>query len=118
MAARKNMEHDIVRAGWIADYMDPSNFFDILRSYSGNNNTGWKSAQYDELMNLISETADVGRRNELFEEANRILAEEMPVLPLYYYSDLNLVHTAVQGWYDNAMHFHPLKHVYLQEPTP
>jgi ABC-type oligopeptide transport system, periplasmic component len=118
MMARKNLEHDIVRAGWVADYMDPSNFFDILRSYSGNNNTGWKNAQYDQLMNQIAATSDTARRNELFEEANRLLAEEMPVLPLYYYSDLNLVHTSVQGWYDNAMHYHPLKHVYLQQPTP
>lgn len=118
MMARKNLEHDIVRAGWVADYLDPSNFFDILRSYSGNNNTGWKSAQYDELMNQIAATSDIARRNELFEEANRLLSEEMPIIPLYYYSDLNLVHTSVQGWYDNAMHFHPLKNVYLQQPTP
>lgn len=118
MMARKNLEHDIVRAGWVADYLDPSNFFDILRSYSGNNNTAWKNAQYDELMNQIAATADAAHRNELFEEANRLLAEEMPVLPLYYYSDLNLVHTSVKGWYDNAMHFHPLKHVYLQGSTP
>ncbi len=118
MMARKNLEHDIVRAGWVADYLDPSNFFDILRSYSGNNNTGWKNAEYDELMNQIASTSDTSRRNELFEEANRLLSEEMPIIPLYYYSDLNLVRTSVQGWYDNAMHFHPLKHVYLQQPSP
>jgi len=118
MMARKNLEHDIVRAGWVADYMDPSNFFDILRSYSGNNNTGWKNERYDELMKQIAAASDTAHRNELFEEANRLLAEEMPVLPLYYYSDLNLVHTSVQGWYDNAMHYHPLKHVYLQQPEP
>lgn len=114
MAARKNMEHDIVRAGWLADYIDPSNFFDVLRSYAGNNNTGWKSAAYDELMKQIAATAEPSRRDELFEEANRLLADEMPVIPLYYYSDINLVHTSVQGWHDNLMHFHPLKHVYLQ----
>jgi oligopeptide transport system substrate-binding protein len=118
MMARKNLEHDIVRAGWVADYMDPSNFFDILRSYSGNNNTGWKNERYDELMKQIAAASDTAHRNELFEQANRLLAEEMPVLPLYYYSDLNLVHTSVQGWYDNAMHYHPLKHVYLQQPEP
>lgn len=118
MAARKNMEHDIVRAGWVADYIDPSNFFDILRSYAGNNNTGWKHAEYDKLMQRIAATSDSAHRNELFEEANRLLAEEMPVLPIYYYSDLNMVHTSVQGWHDNLMHFHPLKHVYLQAVSP
>lgn len=118
MIARKNLEHDIVRAGWIADYIDPSNFFDILRSYAGNNNTGWKNSTYDGLMDKIAATSDPAQRNELFEQANHLLAEEMPVLPLYYYSDINLVNTAVQGWYDNVMHFHPLKQVYLQPQSP
>lgn len=116
IAAKKNLEHDIARAGWVADYLDPSNFFDILRSYAGNNNTGWNNAEYDRLMEEIAATSDTAKRYELFEQANRLLAEEMPVLPIYYYSDINLVSTSVQGWYDNVMHFHPLKNVYLQAP--
>jgi oligopeptide transport system substrate-binding protein len=118
LAARKNVEHDIARAGWLGDYLDPSNFFDILRSYAGNNNTNWKNPRYDELMNTIEATSDPARRNELFEEANRILAEEMPVLPLYFFVDINLVDTSVKGWYDNVMHFHPLKYVYLEASEP
>ncbi len=117
MTAKKELEHDIVRAGWVADYLDPSNFFDVLRSNSGNNNTAWASAEYDRLMYEITATSEAGRRFELFEAANRLLAEEMPVLPIYYYSDINLVDTSVQGWYDNVMHFHPLKNVYLQAPV-
>lgn len=114
--ARKNLEHDMARAGWLADYLDPSNFFDIFRSYAGNNSTGWKHPEYDQLMNEISATSDREQRFELFERANRFLAEEMPVLPLFYYSDINLVNPAVQGWYDNVKHYHPLKYVYLQPP--
>lgn len=117
ITAKKDLEHDIARAGWLADYVDPSNFFDIFRSDAGNNNTGWKSAQYDRLMEEIAATSDRARRHELFEQANRLLADEMPVLPIYYYSDINLVSPVVQGWYDNVMHYHPLKHVYLQTPA-
>lgn len=117
ITAKKNLEHDIARAGWLADYVDPSNFFDIFRSYAGNNNTGWKSADYDRLMQEIAATSDKAQRFELFEQANRLLADEMPVMPIYYYSDINLVNPVVQGWYDNVMHYHPLKYVYLQTPT-
>lgn len=112
--AKKNLHHDFARAGWIADYMDPSNFFDILRSGVGNNNTGWSNPAYDRIMDQIEKESDPKKRNALFEQANQLLSEEMPVLPLYYYSDINLVSTHVQNWFDNAMHFHPFKGVYLK----
>lgn len=113
MAARDNLEHQVARAGWIADYLDPSNFFDILRSYSGNNRTNWGSERYDQIMEQVEASADPDQRNQLFETANRMLFEEMPIIPIYYYTDINLVSPAVKGWYDNVMHFHPLKEVYL-----
>ncbi len=113
MAARDNHEHQIARAGWLADYVDPSNFFDVFRSYSGNNRSAWASAAYDELMLKVESTVDLNERNKLFEEANKILADEMPIIPLYYYVDVNLVSPAVKNWANNVMHFHPLKEVYL-----
>lgn len=114
MAARNNLEHDVARAGWLADYTDPSNFFDIFRSYSGNNRTGWGSQKYDDLMKSIEAVADTEQRNRMFEQGNLMLAEEMPVIPLYYFADANLVSPEVKGWHDNAMHFHPLEGVYLE----
>lgn len=113
MSARNNHEHEVARAGWLADYVDPSNFFDIFRSYSGNNRTGWASDRYDQLMTEVEMADDPGQRIELFERANSILFEEMPVIPIYYYADINLVSPAVKNWQDNVMHFHPLKNVYL-----
>jgi oligopeptide transport system substrate-binding protein len=113
MAARDNLEHQVARAGWIADYVEPTNFFDIFRSYSGNNRTAWGTEKYDQLMKEIEKTGPVGERNKLFEQANKILFDEMPVIPIYYYSDVNLVSPAVRNWHDNVMHFHPLKKVYL-----
>ncbi len=115
IAAKKNLEHDMARAGWVADYLDPSNFFDILKSDSGNNDTGWKSAEYDALMRQITAEANIQKRYGLFEQASQLLAEEMPVVPLYYFSDINLVSPMVKNWPDNVLHYHPLKDVYLQQ---
>ena len=111
---KRNLQHDIARAGWIADYLDPSNFFEILSSFSGNNDTGWKNEEYDTLMQTLKATSNPEQRLKLFEQANRILADEMPVLPIHYYSDINLVAPEVRGWHDNVMHYHPYKHVYLK----
>ncbi len=112
--AKKNLHHDFARAGWLADYLDASNFFDILRSYSGNNNTGWNSPEYDALMAAVTKESTSKKRSEVFERANKLLAEEMPILPIYYYADINLVHPSVKNWPDNVLHFHPFKHVKLE----
>ena len=113
---KRNLEHDIARAGWLADYLDPSNFLEVLYSLSGNNDTGWKHAEYDALIEKLKKTGDETERRKLFDQASQILAEEMPVIPIYNYSDLNLVSTNVKGWHDNVMHYHPYNRVYLENP--
>jgi oligopeptide transport system substrate-binding protein len=111
---KRNLQHQIARAGWIADYLDPSNFFDVLLSYSGNNDTGWKNSEYDSLIQKLKETSDSAERESIYDKLNTILIEEMPVIPIYLYSDLNLVSKEVKGWYDNVMHYHSYNRVYLE----
>ncbi len=110
-----NLHHDIARAGWIADYVEPTNFTDILIPGGGNNHTGWASEEYRALLDKISATEEREKRFELFEQANKMIIDAMPLIPLYYYSDLNLVHTSVKGWYGNVMHYHRFEGVYLEE---
>lgn len=112
--SKRNLEHDIARAGWIADYLDPSNFFEIFSSFSGNNDTGWKHEEYDALIQALKETSDEAERFMLFDKLNAILNDEMPIIPVYLYSDVNLVAPEVKGWYDNVMHYHPYNRVYLE----
>ncbi len=108
-----NMQHDIARGGWIADYVDPTNFFTLLLSGGGNNRTGWSNPEYDRLLTAMEEATTEEERFELFEKANKIIIDAMPLMPVYYYSDVNLVAPNVEGWYDNPMHYHPFQHVRL-----
>jgi len=111
---QQNLQFDVSRKGWIADYLDPSNFYELMLSYGGNNDTGWKSEHYDQLvLNAQSAKTDT-ERFSLFEQANKILADEMPIVPLYFMADLNLVQTNVKNWYPNVLHRHPYKNVYLE----
>jgi oligopeptide transport system substrate-binding protein len=48
--ARRVGDYDLLLSSWIADYVDPSAFLDMWRSGSGNNFTGWSSADYDTLL--------------------------------------------------------------------
>lgn len=111
--SQKNLDFDLCRQGWIADYLDPSNFFELLLSYAGNNNTGWKNEEYDRLVETAKNTLDAETRNQLYEQANKIASDEMPILPLYVPATINMKRPEVKGWYSNELDRHPYKHVYL-----
>ncbi|HVS52347.1 MAG TPA: peptide ABC transporter substrate-binding protein [Opitutaceae bacterium] len=109
----RRLDYEIGRYAWIGDYMDPSTFFDLMMSDNGNNETGWKNAEYDRLVTEADHAPDVARRYALYQRCEQILAEEAPIAPIYFYTRNNLVRPEVKGWYGTLLDFHPLKGVWL-----
>jgi len=107
------LNYQVGRFAWIGDYLDPSTFLDIMRGDSGNNQTGWKNAEYDRLITEANLTADTAKRYALYQRCEAILAEECPIAPIYFYTRNNLVRPEVKGWYGNLLDQHPLKGVSL-----
>ncbi len=108
------LNYKIARFAWIGDYLDPSTFLDLMEGDSGNNQTGWKNAEYDRLIKAAHQTADKTKRYEFYQRCEQILAEECPVAPIYFYTRNNLRRPEVKGWYGNLLDQHPLKGVYLE----
>jgi oligopeptide transport system substrate-binding protein len=81
----KNKDYDIARASWYGDYMDVSTFTDKYKSTSLNNDSNWKNAEYDKLLEQAEVEPDAQKRLDLLAEAEQILIDEQPILPLYYY---------------------------------
>ncbi len=106
--------YTIARFAWVGDYLDPSTFLDIMTSDNGNNQTGWKNAEYDRLIAEARSTADQARRHALYQRCEEILAAECPLAPVYFYTRNNLVRPEVRGWYGNLLDLHPLKGVSLE----
>jgi len=109
------MNYEIARAGWIGDYNDPNTFLDMWVTDGGHNNTGWSSARYDELIKLAAAESDPQKRFEYFHECEKILAEEMPVIPIYIYVRSSLRHPSVRGWYPTVLDHHPYQYIRLEE---
>jgi oligopeptide transport system substrate-binding protein len=107
------MNYQIGRYAWIGDYLDPSTFLELLAGDSGNNMTGWKNEEYDRLIAAAQQTADQAKRYEYFQRCEQILGQECPIIPMYFYTRLNLRRPEVKGWYSNILDQHPLKGVYL-----
>ena len=115
LKAVEKQDFDITRAGWTGDYNDPNTFMDMWVTDGGHNNTGWSNARYDELIEMAAKEGDKEKRKEYFREAEGILAQEMPMLPIYFYVRASLRDRSVKGWWSNVLDHHPYKHVYLED---
>ena len=111
--SQRNLNYEVSRAGWTGDYPDPNTFLDMWTSWSQQNQTGWSNDKYDELIRAAGKTADLEARNKLFDQAEHILMDELPVMPIYIYTRVYLLDPKVKGWHHTILDHHPWKHVYL-----
>jgi ABC-type oligopeptide transport system substrate-binding subunit/DNA-binding SARP family transcriptional activator len=90
--------------GYRARYPDPN---DILGDASsrGWRRTLWQNERYDGLVEEAKRASDQGRRMEMYQEADRILVEEAPIMPLTYYRCHLLVKPWVRRWPISATTF-------------
>jgi oligopeptide transport system substrate-binding protein len=112
---RRNLAYQIIRSDWSADYLDdPLAFLRVFAGDSSDNHTGWKNAAYDALLDQAERTADRVRRNVLLGQAETILLEDAPLIPLYHLTTIRLVSPAVHGWHPTLLDHHPYKYVWLE----
>ncbi len=109
-----NLDYQVARSSWIGDYPDPNTFLDTMTTGNGNNRTGFTNKEYDALIRSAANSTDQQQRFEYFQQAEQILADEVPIIPIYTYTRNYLRSNDVKGWHDNVLDHHPLKHVYLE----
>lgn len=98
------LDFQVARMGWIADFNDASTFLDMYRTAdAGNNDTGWENEEYKALIDQAAAEQDVDVRTDLLLQAEAIMIEEMPVIPLYYYTNLYVVHDHVENMLPDAL---------------
>jgi oligopeptide transport system substrate-binding protein len=111
--------YQISRAGWIGDYVDPNNFLDMFLCDGGNNRTGWCNPEYD---NLILEVAPTMTSHEerlaIFAKAEKMLLDDMPILPIYTYTSNYLINSAVKNYDSNLMNHSVYKDIFLEPTLP
>ena len=107
-------DFSLARAGWIGDYVDANTFLHMWRTGDGHNNTGWSSTRYDELLELAAQESDTQKRFSYFEECEKLIAENAPILPIYFYVHVTLRSPTVKGWHPTLLDHHPYKYVRLE----
>ena len=113
------LHYDIARAGWVADYSDPTTFLDLWIGDNPLNGTGWKNSRYDELMKQASLSGgDASHRMKVLAQAEAIWIDELPAIPMYFYVSKNLVKPHVQGFFPTPQDRHPLHLLRTEKDNP
>lgn len=115
--AMTNLDFDICRGSWIGDVVEPLNFLELFLTRGGNNRTGWGNPQYDALIQQAYATPDKSARHALLQQAEALLLEEAPILPLYFYTTKYLVSTRVKGLTPNILDYRRWKDMWLEAPA-
>ncbi len=107
------LEYDVARRAWIGDYLDPNTFLSCYVTGDGNNRTGWGDPRYDALLQSAAGEIDAAKRMRLLHDAEALLLDEGPVIPIYHYSTNELVKPYVRGLYQTPLDIHPLTRVWI-----
>ncbi|WP_128425265.1 peptide ABC transporter substrate-binding protein [Gudongella oleilytica] len=94
---RKEGDYEVARGGWLTDFMDPMGLLAIFTSQNAYNDPNFKNAEYDELLSKAAKTRGAEHFEALY-EAQEILMSELPIIPVYHYTDVILASPKLQGW--------------------
>lgn len=101
--------------GWIADYPDPENFLDLLfHSQSTNNHTAYVNTEVDQILEKARTEPDLNKRYELYNQAEELIVNDAPWIPLWYSGDQYLlIKPNVHDFFLTPLVIPKLRFVYL-----
>lgn len=97
LADQKEFKYQFSRSSFLHDYADPVNALESFTTDSSMNRTTWSNPDYDKLIESIKNEKDENKRWALLQQADKLLMDEMPVFPLYYYNQSTLEKPGVSG---------------------
>lgn len=103
------------RKSWIADYPDAENYLALFYSKNftphGPNYTHFKNYDFDKLYEMAQSEINDSTRFYLYQEMDKIIIEEAPVVPLYYDQVVRLIQNDVKNLGINPVNLLTLKKV-------
>ena len=112
---RQEGGYSIARHGWSGDYVDPMTFLDLWVTGGGNNDAGYSNAEYDSLVAQAKAEQDSTKRWELMHKAESIIMEDMPIIPLYYYTKVKAAKPEVKGFRVSTLGHVLFDQAYIEE---
>lgn len=95
--SRQSGQFQVIRSSWVADYNDPSAFLGLWQSHHSGNMAGFANVDYDRLLQEAEGARGDGRA-ALFNRAEQLLTEQMPIAPIYQYTNARLIKPWLKGY--------------------
>jgi len=115
--SQMKLNYDMARAGWIGDVVDPMNFLELWLTDGGNNQTGYSNPAYDALIRQAYTERDETKRLGLLTDAEKIVLDDLPVLPIYSYTRKYLKAPWVKGYVPNVLGYLRFNDFYIEDTT-
>ena len=95
---RKAQPFHFYVSGWGSDYEDPNNWYNMLfHSKADFYYTHWKNGSFDSLVESGLSENDQARRKSMYENADKIINTEAPLITVYHWARFDLIKPYIQG---------------------
>lgn len=112
--SQRRMAFEICRGAWGGDYMDPMTFLSMWTKNHGNNMSGWSNPRYEDLLRQSAQIGDQEQRFAVLKEAETLLMDEVPIIPVYWYARSTLLRPEVKHWRESLLDDRPYKWLDLE----
>ncbi|MBE8567421.1 ABC transporter substrate-binding protein [Vibrio sp. 10N.222.54.F12] len=101
LSSKDTGNFEVARAGWCGDYNEASTFLTLMVSANTTGGQHWGNRDYDTLIDKAINSTSEQERNELYLEAEKLMANDMPIAPIYQYVKTRLLNPHVGGFPTN-----------------
>ncbi len=113
LSSTNNLDYSIARAAWIGDVVDPVNFLEMWLTDGGNNRTGYSRPEYDALIQQAYAETDPAKRRDVLKAAEDMVLEDLPIIPIYFYTRKYLQAPEVKGYAPNVLGYMRFQEFYM-----
>lgn len=106
---------DAVRYAWIADYDDAATFLNNFRTGDSENTSQYSNPAYDEALHNAAKAADTTARGKFYQQAEDLLGQDVPAIPVYHYVRTHLVKPWVGGFTPDKLGYYYSKDMYIKK---
>ncbi|MDP2731098.1 MAG: peptide ABC transporter substrate-binding protein [Dehalococcoidales bacterium] len=108
--------HNLIWISWGADYPDPDNFLpELFGTGAGNNLTMYSNQQFDDIVEQAKAELNNNKRLQLLADAQRMVMEDVPIIPMYYRERFVLYKPSVKGLKTTGMDGRVAGDMFLRE---
>lgn len=112
---KRTGNYDLVRYGWIADYDDAATYLNNFRTGDSQNSSKYSNPAYDEIIAKASQAGSVEERAKYYQQAEDILAKDVPTIPIYHYVKVQLVKPYVGGYAPSTLGKYLTQDMYIKK---